>query len=107
MVVDTSWRPDPARRSANPAGSGGAAERHARSGWAADHPGPAPLGQVPAGRGLRVGPEVRRQVGVEVGLGDLLVEEEAVAQGPQLVRVIFLIWWVALRDSIAGPRSTP
>ena len=53
-------------------------------------------------------PVVRRLVALERLVGDLVLQVQPVAQDAQLrCRVIFLIWWVALRPSISGPSVQP
>ncbi len=61
---------------------------------------------VVGGRALG-GSVVGGLLGVEGFVGDLLLEIEAVAQASSWALVIFLIWWVALRASISGPRVHP
>ena len=84
-MVETDWRPDPARRSANadPIGLWKWSRPHHPSGERAAQ-GAASLGQVDGRLLVRRGPVIRRQFGIEVVLGDLVVEEESVAQGEQL-----------------------
>ncbi len=108
MVVDTAWLPDPERNSAKVAGSGGS------SGPGRHHPPrqrtpelAAALRQVDGGRGVGRRAVVGGLVGVEEVVGDLVVEEEPVAQGPELGpgHLLDLVGGVAGLD--LGPERPP